>query len=581
MAFDAGMVAAIADELRRTIVPSRIEKVHQPEKDEILLLLHAGKENLRLTISASASNPRIHLCSGVKENPSTPPMFCILLRKHLAGGKILSVEQIGFERVIKVTAEARDEMGFPSEKHLYAEIMGKYSNLILTDGRDRILGAIRPVDFTTSQKRQVLPGMQYELPPAQDKTDPLTETREHFFEKIDLLEPSTRTDKFITANYIGISSLVAREIAFRTGETLSAGKNLIWKGFSDLVQRIRNCDFSPCLVVDENDRPVEYCFTEIGQYPAPIHSRRVESFSRLIEYYFDSRDQGDRLRQRAGDLLRMIHNARGRLEKKSDAQRAELAEAASKDEYRRMGDLITGEIYRLKRGMDFALLTDYSQEAMPKVRVELDPRLTPAANAQRYYKRYNKAKKAEEILTEQLAESQAEIAYLDSVLDSLSRAKGQSELDEIRAELSGAGYGARIAKNPGGAKHQAVKPLTFVTSGGYRLLCGKNNVQNEHITFKIAEKNDWWFHVKNAPGSHVVMLCGGEEPSERDFTEAAMIAAFHSSLSEAKNIAVDYTKVRNLKKPIGAKPGLVIYHTNYSAYVTPDPELCKKLGQEV
>ncbi|MGM9636725.1 MAG: NFACT family protein [Eubacteriales bacterium] len=580
MAFDAGMVAAITKELRDRLTLARIEKVHQPEKDEILLLLHSGRDNLRLTISASANNPRIHLTDEIKENPSVPPMFCILLRKHLSGGKILDVEQMGFERVIRIRIESKDDMGYFSEKRLYAEIMGKYSNLILTDGEDRILGAIRPVDFTTSAKRQVLPGMRYELPPAQDKANPLTETKEGFFARLEGFEPSFRTDKFITANYQGISATVAREIAFTTGENLSCGKNLLWNAFSRLVGRILSGDFEPCLVVDENDHPTEYCFFEIFQYGAGYHCVRMNSFSELIEKFFASRDQSDRVRQRAGDLLKLIHNAKSRLEKKSDAQREELTEAGKKDEYRRMGDLITGEMYRLKRGMDFAMLTDYADEAMPLVRVELDPRLSPAANAQRYYKKYNKAKNAEEILSVQLAESEAEIAYLDSVLDSLSRAKGQSELDEIRTELSGAGYGSRMRKNPGGAKKTPSKPLTFRTTGGYRLLCGKNNVQNEQISFKIAGKGDWWFHVKNAPGSHVVLLCDGEEPSERDFTEAAMIAAYHSSLAQAKNIAVDYTQIRNLKKPAGAKPGFVIYHTNYSAYVTPDPALCERLREE-
>ncbi|MGM9680263.1 MAG: NFACT family protein [Eubacteriales bacterium] len=580
MAFDAGMVAAITGELRERLTLARIEKVHQPEKDEILLLLHSGRDNLRLTVSASANNPRIHLTGEIKENPSVPPMFCILLRKHLSGGKILDVEQIGFERVVRIRIESRDDMGFLSEKRLYAEIMGKYSNLILTDGEDRILGAIRPVDFTTSAKRQVLPGMRYELPPAQDKVNPLTETKEGFFARLEGGEPSSRTDKFITANYQGISSVVAREIAFTTGETLSCGKNLLWNAFSRLTKRIRSGDFEPCLVTDENGHPVEYCFFGITQYGEGFQCVRTDSFSQLIEKYFSARDQSDRVRQRAGDLLRLIHNARSRLEKKSDSQREELAEAAKKDEYRRMGDLITGEMYLLKRGMDSALLTDYCDETMPKVRVELDPRLSPAANAQRYYKKYNKAKNAEEILSVQLARSEEEIAYLDSVLDSLSRAKGQSELDEIRAELAEAGYGSRMKKNPGGAKKTPSKPLVFRTSGGYRLLCGKNNVQNEQLSFKIAGKSDWWFHVKNAPGSHVVLLCDGEEPSERDFTEAAMIAAYHSSLAEAKNIAVDYTQVRNLKKPAGAKPGFVIYHTNYSAYVTPDPALCERLRED-
>lgn len=578
MAFDAGMVAAVADELQRTAAGGRIEKVHQPEKDELLLLIHTESGNLRLTISASAGNPRIHLSTEVKENPSVPPMFCTLARKHLTGGRITEITQIGFERVIRISVSARDEMGFLSEKRLYAEIMGKYSNLILADGEDKILGVLRPVDFTTSAKRQVLPGMRYELPPPQDKKNPLEETKEGFFARLAAFPADAKTEKFLTSNYLGLSSLTAREIAFRSGETLAAGKNLIWNAFSSVTDLIKNRDFTPTLITGSDGRPVEYGFFPIGQYGDGA-ARTMESFSRLIELCFSARDRSDRVRQRAGDLLRLIQNAKSRLEKKTASQRDELAQAGKKDEYKRMGDLITGEMYRLTRGMDHAMLTDYAAEGCPKVRVELDPRLTPAANAQRYYKRYAKARNAEAVLAGQIAASEREMAYLDSVLDSLSRASGQSELDEIRAELSAAGYGARMQKNPGGAKRVLSKPLSFTTSGGYRVLCGRNNLQNEQISFKIAGKDDWWFHVKDAPGSHAVMLCGadGGEPSERDFTEAAMIAACHSSLSEARNIAVDYTKVRNLRKPAGAKPGFVIYHTHYSAYVTPDPELVESL----
>lgn len=571
MAFDAGMVRAISYELQNKIAGARIEKIHQPEKDEILLLLHAGRENLRLTISASANNPRIHLSTVQKENPAAPPSFCILLRKHLSSAKLISVEQIGFERVIRIAFEARDEMGFHYRVNLYAEIMGKYSNLILTDGDDTILGVIKPVDFTTSQKRQVLPGMRYELPPAQDKRNPLTESEEAFLALRSADEKAA--DKFLTTHYAGLSSLTAREIAYGSDSAMS-----LYASFERYIAKLKRNDYTPTLICDENGHPVEYACTDIFQYGEAYRKKHPESISEIIEMYFTARDNVDRVKQRAADLFKLLSNTQARLEKKIVIQNEELAATSEKETFQKYGELITAHIYMLSKGMKFAEVTDYYSENMETVRIPMDIRLTPAQNAQRYYKKYSKLKNAQIELKKQIDLSTAELEYIRSVTDLLSRASGQTELDEIRAELAGAGYGARMKKAAGGGqKKKPSRPIEYQTSGGYRILCGKNNLQNDALSMKTAAKSDWWFHVKNAPGSHVIMLCDREEPSEQDFTEAAMIAAVNSSLSEAKHIAVDYTQVRNLRKPSGAHPGFVIYHTNYSAYVTPDKELVDQL----
>lgn len=575
MAFDAGMVAAVTTELRQRLVGARVEKVQQPEKDEIMLVLHAAGESLRLTVSASANNPKIHISSEIKENPQTPPMFCVMLRKYLGGARIAEIEQFGFERIVRITFDGRDEMGFAKRVKLYHEIMGKYSNLVFTDESDRIIGVIRPVDFSTSQKRQVLPGMYYEMPPSQNKANPLDETEALFLQRVRACGREVITDKFIAETYCGISSLVAREIVCRAAV---GGEDAVMRSFFDIIGRIKDKKFEPCLVVDKDGRPCEYSFVKITQYGDAVNTVMYESASALIETYFSSRDRADRTRQRAYDLFKTIHNAIARIEKKRSLQTDELEKAGHKDEYRLKGDLITGSMYMLTCGMKTARITDYSDPEMREVEIELDPRLSPAANAQKWYKKYNKAKKAETELKKQLEESDAELLFLRSELDLLERANGQTELDDIRSELSDYGYGNSSSKKTArnGKKSQS-KPLEFRTSGGYRVLCGKNNLQNEYIRQKVASKEDWWFHVKNAPGSHVLLLCGTDEPSEIDFTEAAMIAACHSSLAEAKNITVDYTKVKNLKKPAGSKPGFVIYHTNYSAYVSPDAALCKSL----
>ena len=574
MAFDAGMVRAITTELNTKLAGARVEKIHQPEKDELLFLLHAGRENYRLTISASVNNPRIHLTTVAKENPAAPPLFCTLIRKHLTGAKLLMLEQMGFERVIRLSFQARDEMGFHYTVRLYAEIMGKYSNLILTDESDKVLGAVKPVDFTTSQKRQVLPGMQYELPPAQDKIDPTLADREGFLAL--RCEDTKAADKFLTTHYLGLSTLSAREIAHRAKDE---SDEALWEAFSAFMSDIADGRVTPTLALDEGGRPKEYAFCDLSQYEGIYTIRHPETVSEVIETYFLSRDNTDRVHQRAADLFRLLQNQQNRLEKKIALQENELAETEKKDLFQKYGELITANIYRLSRGMKVAKVEDYYSENYDTIEIPLDVRLAPAQNAQAYYKKYAKLRNAEVELEKQIIAAEEELAYILSVLDTLSRASGQTELDEIRTELQTAGYGSRMKKNAfkGGNKKSVTKPIEYVTSGGYRLLCGRNNLQNDEISLKQASRSDWWFHVKNAPGSHVVMFANGEEPSERDFTEAAMVAAYNSSLSEAKHIAVDYTQVRNLKKPAGAKPGYVIYHTNYSAYVTPDKDVVENL----
>lgn len=580
MAFDAGMVLALACELSGKIVGARVEKVHQPERDEIALLLHLGRENFRLALSASPNNPRVHLSTQSKENPSAPPMFCTMLRKYLTGAKITEVRTLGFERIIFIDFEAHDDLGYPFKVTLVAEIMGKYSNIIFCrDDSMKILGAIRPVDFTTSRVRQVLPGMLYEAPPAQNKKNPLEETREGF---LALTKASDRrSDKFITDTYLGISSLVAREIAHRSVPNVSDSPEALCDAFFDFVEILKEKKFKAVMIIDEDSRPIEYAFFDILQYSG-MKKQSFESISQLIEAFFSTRDNTERVKQRAADIFRLLSNTKARLEKKTALQFSELEECEKKEEMRKFGELITANIYMLKKGMSHAKVVDYYAEDTPEILIPLDTRLTPAQNAQGYFKKYTKMKNAEREIAKQIEHTERETAYIDSVLDSLSRASGQSELDEIRRELAEAGYASAQKKQNTSKKAQNTgKPIEYITSGGYRLLCGKNNLQNDYLTTKFAEKGDWWFHVKDAPGSHVIMLLEGkEEPPPKDFTEAATVAAFNSSLTDGKNVSVDYTLVRHIKKPSSSKPGFVTYTTYWSAVVTPDRELCEKLRKK-
>lgn len=564
MAFDAGMVRAVVLEADAMLRGARIEKINQPEKDEIVLTLHTYEGQKKLSISASANNPKVLISTSSKENPASPPTFCTLARKKISGARILSIEQIGFERVVLINLDAKDDMGFSRVMKLYAEIMGRYSNIVLCEEDGKILGAIKPVDFTTSSKRQLLPGMKYSLPPSQDKQNPLEETEEGFMKRASE-SPSAASDKFITSSYIGISTFMAREIAHRSVETVGVSPRALCKAFFEVMSVIKRGEFTPYIYI-EGERPIEYSFIKAYQYGAGITEERCDSISAMIERFYLSRDNRDRTRQRADDLFKIISNAKSKLLKKIAVQTEELSECARKDEYKRMGDLITSNMYMLKKGMSRAEVVDYYSENCDTVTITLDIRLTPAQNAQVHYKKYTKLKTAEGILSEQIEKAKAEIAYLETVEDSLVRAIGASEIEQIREELVGSGYlsaGKRSMSRP-----QRVKPKGYYTSGGYLLLCGKNNTQNDEITLR-ASKTDWWFHVKGAPGSHVVMVCDGEEPDAKDFTEAAALAAFSSSVSTSPIVDVDYTQIRYIKKPSGSKPGFVTYTTYWSAHVKP------------
>ncbi|MBQ7294476.1 MAG: NFACT family protein [Clostridia bacterium] len=578
MAFDAGMLSCVLHEIKEESLGARVEKVYQPERDEIILQIRSKSGGKRLLINAGANNPRIGFTSIPKENPQNPPMLCMLLRKHLQGAKLISVEQFGFERAAILGFETRDEMGYECVKYLIAELMGKYSNLIFADGDMKIVTALKIIDFSTSSLRQVLPGMKYELPPKQDKADPM-ETDEAEFTRLMEKEPLERgCDKFILGNYLGISAAIAREIAFSATGAVDTpiskcSPKVLWSKFSELIQSIKSDSYAPTLILD-GEKPVEYAFCPLNQYRG-LTAKSINSPSELLDLFFDSRDKEQRVKQRASDVQKILLNAHARLTKKIELQEGELAECANGESYKKTGDLITANIYMLKRGMKSADLPDYDNMkedgTFPIVTVVLDERLSPAANAQRLYQKYNKSKNAKIELTKQIELAQKELEYINSVLDSLDKAESPADLAEIRDELWRSGYASKM-KGYTSHKQSAPAVATFVTSGGYTVLCGKNNIQNEYITFKLGSKTDYWFHAKNAPGSHVVMLTGGEEPPAEDFTEAAEIAAYHSKAFGGQSVEVDYTFIRHVKKPPAAKPGFVIYHTNWSALVTPNPE---------
>ncbi len=576
MAYDAGMLRAVLGEIGALVGEggAKVEKIYQPANDEITILLRAGRESKKLLINAGTSSPRVSLSDASRENPIAAPMFCMLLRKHLAGARMTQVSQIGYERCARFTFAGYDEMGYAATKHLIAEVMGKYSNLMLLDASDRILAVLRPVDFTTSRVRQVLPGMTYELPPPQDKLLPIGADRDGMLSRFAAFPRERSVERFLTSTYLGTASQVAREIAYlATGcaDALCADADpeRLWDCFSRWFADLEAGRLTPTLVLDADGTPRDFAYAPMTYWGEGYRLEHPASFAELFDRFFAERDRVERIRQRASDLLRLLQNAESRLTRKLEAQTAELADSVRGEEYRRFGELLISSLYMLRRGEVAAFVPDYNQDPPETVRIELDPRRTPAENAERYFKLYRKAKVAREVLGEQIERSKAELAYLASVASFLERAESEQDLSDLRDELYHAGYASRMKNYSPQNRKKPSKPSETITPGGYRLLIGRNNLQNDQLTFRVAEKGDLWFHAKGVPGSHVLLLCDGEEPSAEDYTFAASLAAGYSQASSGQQVPVDYTRVKNVRKPSGARPGYVIYKTNYTAYVTP------------
>ena len=572
MAFDACMMRAMLSEFTSQFPEAKIEKVLQPQNDEIDLVVHHGRCSRRLVLNVGPNAPRLQLSDVAKENPLKAPMFCMLLRKYFLGARIVGVEQLGFDRIAVFNVSCYDEMGFAVEKKIICEIMGKYANLIITDADYKILAAMKIIDFAASTVRQVLPGMKYQIPAKADKLSPLEIDEATFRERFAAFPGERTVEKFITSTYSGIATQIAHELSARaTGSCdvplLDVDVDRLWAVFKDWQQLLIDGKYTPTLVFDESGKPIDYSYMDITYFGEGVTVKHFDTLAELFDSYFAEKDRLEKIHQRGRDLVTLLNNAVSRTERKLAIQREALLDSERGEIHLRKGDLIIANIYMLKRGMTSFETVDYYDEECPTVTVELDSRLSPADNAQRYYKLYNKAKVAKEVLTKQIAIWENELVYLDSVKAFLSNAETEDDLTEIRDELYRSGYSSKM-KGYKPPKQIKARPMRFVTSGGYELLVGRNNVQNDHLTFKTAEKHDIWFHTKDIPGSHVIMVTGGEEPSERDYTEAAAVAAYYSKATQDL-VAVDYTAVKNIKKPQGSKPGFVIYKTNYTAYVKP------------
>ncbi len=568
------MMRAVLSEFRREFPEAKIEKVLQPRNDEIDMAIHYGRNSRRLVFNVGPNAPRLQLSDKQKENPKQAPMFCMFLRKHFVGGKIVGVNQPGFDRIAEFTVSCYDDMGFPVERKIVCEIMGKYANLIILDSDLKILTAIKIIDFAASTVRQVLPGLKYQIPAMADKIIP-TEIDEALFYKRLAEFPAERTgEKFITSTYSGIATQIAHELVYRACGNIDVpvcniDPEKFYNVFSEWQKLLVEESYQPTVVFDESGKPIDYSYMDIT-YLGNLKKLHFESTAELLDVYFEEKDRLEHIHQRGRDLLNLLSNAEARTEKKLGIQRQSLLDSERGEEYKKYGDLITANLYRLERGMEKFVAVDYYDDNCPEIEIPLDRRLTPSQNAQKMYKLYNKCKTAKAVLTEQIKTWEAELKYLATVRAFLASAETENDVAEIREELYSSGYASKMRgyKSP---KQMKSTPRKFVTSGGYTVLVGRNNLQNDKLTLRTAERHDIWFHTKDIPGSHVILVTEGEEPSERDYTEAAEIAAHYSS-ANGNNVAVDYTRVSNIKKPGGSKPGFVIYKTNYTAFVDPMPK---------
>ena len=573
MALDGIFLRHILREIEDEALGSRVNQIYQPNRDELVLVLRTFNGSKKLLLSARANSPRVNFCAETPENPAQPPMFCMLLRKRLGGGKLIAVRQQDCDRVLFLDFSCVNELGDTVYLTIACEIMGMYSNIIVLN-RDTgvILDSLKRVDLTVSSKRLILPNIKYELPEAQDKCSLLTASPEEIVEKIQQLPAEMPLCKAVLNTVQGVSPIISREVEYRVCEgATNRGGELIMNRLTDELTKLKAlteaCSGKPCTVYREDGKPMDVAFMPVEQYGGFFRVEQSDSFNAAIDHFYDERDRQERMRVKTHSLIKLLTNLRDRTARKLQKQHTELRQCADREQLRIRGDLLQANLYRIPRGASYADVENYYDENGATLRIKLNPAISPAANAQKYYKDYQKAKNAEIFLTEQIQKGEQELEYLDSVLDTVSRAETERELSQIREELTEQGY----LRKPKGkqAKQSALPPLEFTSSDGFTILVGRNNRQNDRLTLKTAAKNDLWLHTKEIHGSHVIIVSGGREITETAIMEAARLAAYHSKARHSTNVPVDYTLVRHVSKPAGAKPGMVIYVNNRTVYVDP------------
>ena len=524
MPLDAVFIGELARELNDTLAGMKIDKVRQPERDTVVLALRGGGKNIRLAVCFGSGSARVCVTGAEYENPAQPPMFCMLLRKHLIGARITGVTQPERERMLLFGLAAYDELGEETPRTLAVELLGRNANLIVIDGEGRIIDAARRVDSEMSPLRQLLPGLIYRMPP-----------------------------KPAAGAFSGLSPLLRREMEFR--------------GLPETPEAVDALEKAPYMLL-ENGQPKDFTVMPILQYGPAVESVAFPGWSALLEAFYAEKDRAEHLKSRAKSMTRLVRNAKARTERKLALRVQELEATEDRERDKRRGDLITANIWRMKPGMEELVAEDFYEESCPPVTIPLDRRKTPQQNAAAFYRQYTKKKAAREHLTGLIEENTAEIDYLGSVAEELERARSQRELEDIRGELEGAGY-LRAPKNAREKKQKPLPPMVFQTAAGLEILVGRNNLQNDELTFKIARRTDLWLHARQLHGAHVILRCEGREPDEASIYQAARLAARYSEGRQADRVAVDMTQTRFVKKPRGARPGKVIYTDQKTIYAQP------------
>lgn len=567
MALDGIVIANLTKELKETIEGGKISKIAQPETDELLITIKNNKTQYRLFLSAGASLPLIYLTETNKPGPLTAPNFCMLLRKHIGSGRILRIWQPGLERIINFEIEHLNELGDLCRKLLIVEIMGKHSNIIFCTPEGTILDSIKHISLQTSSVREVLPGRPYFIPHTQDKEDPLTITEEAFYASV--CQKPMPIAKALYMTLTGISPLIGEELCHRCGiESAQSANTLsqlerfhLYHTFARLMEDVKEGLFEPNIIY-QGAEPVEFSSVELTQYQ-DLTRKDFPGISQVLEQYYAAKNAVTRIRQKSTDLRRIVGTALDRNRKKYELQQKQLKDTEKREKYRIYGELINTYGYELEPGAKkLEALNYYTGEP---ISIPLDPTLTPKENAQKFFEKYNKLKRTYEALTELVKETGAEISHLESVSVALDIARNEEDLVQIKEELIQAGYIRR--KGPAKKVKITSRPLHYRSLDGFDMYVGKNNLQNEELTFKFASGNDWWFHAKGCPGSHVIVKTNGSELPDRTFEEAARLAAWYSSKRGGNRVEVDYVEKKHVRKVAGAAPGFVIYHTNYSMVI--------------
>lgn len=582
MPLDGVFLSQLTKEVADKIVGGRVDKIHQPARETVVISMRAKGGNHKLLLCASASNPRMHFTALPQDNPKSPPMFCMLMRKHLTGAKLLEVRQLGLDRVVHFKFETTNELGDRVVLTLAAEIMGRHSNVILVDQDNRVIDAVKRVTDEMSRVRPVLPGIGYTLAPAQPRLSIFTAVPGEIADRV--LQSQETLSKALSKALEGMSPLICREIAFhvdRNGETAAGQMNeeqmtRLKFYLSRLSDMLNAGETIPTMLLEPSGKPKDFSYMDIHQYGHTMVGRGYETYSELLDTFYSERDRIDKVHQRSADLFKLLVNLNDRLARKLTAQREELRASTEREKLKIYGDLLSSNLHLLEKGMKAARVENYYDGGKP-VEIPLDIMLTPAQNAQKYYIAYRKADTAEKKLRALIEQGEAELVYLDTVFDELSRASLESELTAIRAELASQGYVRSVVRR--GMKEEKLPPLRYVSEDGFTIYCGRNNLQNDRLTLKDSRKSDIWFHTQKIPGSHVVVVSQGQKVPDRTLEQAAVIAAYHSKGRGAGKVAVDYTEIRNVWKHPSGKPGLVLYEPYTTAVVEADPALVEQLAR--